>query len=116
MASDQVQIKDLTTGTPTGSDYIVFQEASGDERVLKATKTSFVGALTWVSEEEPSDDGDQTNFTLAHTPASGTFKLFRGGARQQGGGVDYTLTETALVLTSALATGEVLIADYGYQA
>lgn len=71
---------------------------------------------TPVSEEVPTDSGDHTNFTIAHTPIAGTFKLYRGGARQQSVGVtpDYTLTGTALVLVTPLATGEVLFCDYNY--
>lgn len=73
---------------------------------------------TKVSEEVPTNSGDNTNFTIAHTPTSGTFRLYRGGARQQSIGAtpDYTLTGTALVLTIPLdvANGEALFADYEY--
>lgn len=78
--------------------------------------TAAVG--TPVSEEIPTDSGDHTNFTLAHTPIAGTFKLYRGGSRQQSVGVtpDYTRVGTALALTTILdsADGEVLFCDYSY--
>lgn len=73
---------------------------------------------TKVTEELPTNSGDNTNFTIAHTPTSGTFRLYRGGARQQSIGAtpDFTLTGTALVLTIPLdvANGEQLFADYEY--
>lgn len=73
---------------------------------------------TLVTEEVPTDSGDHINFTIAHTPLAGTFKLYRGGARQASVGTspDYTLTGTALVLGTALDTvdGEKLFADYAY--
>lgn len=73
---------------------------------------------TAVSEEIPTDTGDHTNFTIAHTPLSGTFALFRGGAKQASIGTspDYSRTGTALALTIPLdvADGEVLICAYRY--
>lgn len=73
---------------------------------------------TAVDQEVPTDSGDHTNFTIAHSPISGTFKLYRGGTRQASIGVtpDYTLTGTALVLAVALdtANGEQLFCDYSY--
>ena len=70
---------------------------------------------TPIYEEVPTDSGDHINFTIAHTPATGTFRLYRGGTRQRAA-VDYVRTGTALVLTTALdtANGEEIIADYNY--
>jgi hypothetical protein len=76
------------------------------------------GTGTIVDQEVPTDSGDHTNFTIAHTPIAGTFHLYRGGAKQQSVGLtpDYTLTGTALALTTALNTtqGEQLVCDYSY--
>lgn len=70
---------------------------------------------TAVYEEVPTDSGDHTNFTLAHAPITGTLRVYRGGNRQQNGvGKDYTYAGTALTLTNALSTGELLIVDYEY--
>lgn len=71
---------------------------------------------TLVSEEVPTNSGDDLNFTLAHTPTSGTLRVYRGGARQQSIGVtpDYSLSGTTLTLVTALASGEVLMVDYSY--
>lgn len=63
--------------------------------------------------EVPSGSG--TSFTLAHTPLSGTLRLYRGGARQQSGaGNDYTITGAAITLSTSLSVGEILLADYNY--
>lgn len=73
---------------------------------------------TQVSEEVPVNSGDDINFTVEHTPTAGTFRLYRGGARQASIGAtpDYSLTGTALVLGTALntAAGELLFCDYEY--
>lgn len=84
--------------------------------VVEVTITGAPSAGTVVSEETPTDSGDHLNFTLAHTPIDGTFRLYRGGARQQSIGLtpDFTRVTTAVTLTTALATGEVLFADYNY--
>lgn len=50
MANDHVEIKDLTQGTPGDSDWAFFQEASGDQRVLKTPKSELKG--------EKGDKGD----------------------------------------------------------
>ena len=76
------------------------------------------GGGTVVSEEAPTDSGDHLNFTLAHTPLAGTFRLYRGGSRQMSIGAtpDFTRTGTALALIIALdtANGEVLLCEYEY--
>lgn len=87
---------------------------TGDQMNVQVTSTGASGG-TIVDAETPTDSGDHTNFTIAHTPNAGTFKLYRGGARQLSG-TDYTLTGTALVLTTPLdaADGEIIIVDYTY--
>lgn len=70
-----------------------------------------INAASIISEEVPTGSG--TNFTLAHTPLTGTLKLYRGGARQQAE-VDYTLSGANITLAVALSSGEVLLADYNY--
>lgn len=84
----------------------ITQDADGTTNIAIAGGTP-------VYEEIPTNSGDSLNFTLANTPATGTFRLFRGGARQQAT-VDYTLTVAALVITPVLASGESLLADYNY--
>lgn len=73
---------------------------------------------TNVSEEIPTDSGDHTNFTIAHTPLTGTFNLYRGGAKQASIGVtpDFSRTGTALTLTYPLdvMNGEMLLCAYSY--
>ena len=108
------KISQLVSLSPVGtSDLVpVVDSISGETRHV--TVDDLRGIIpTIVSEEVPADSGDHINFTIAHTPTTGSFRLFRGGARQQSGG-DYTLTGTALVLTSALADGEILLADYSH--
>ncbi len=69
------------------------------------------GGNTSVYEEAPTDSGDQTNFTLAHTPVASTLRLYRGGARLQYG-IDYTLAAATITLVNILISGEILLADY----
>lgn len=68
---------------------------------------------TVVNEEVVSFSG--TSGTLAHTPITGTLKLFRGGARLQSGtGNDYTLSGADITLASVASAGEIFLADYQY--
>lgn len=70
------------------------------------------GASTDVFGEVVSVTG--TSFTLAHTPVSGTVRLYRGGAYQQVGiGNDYTLSGATGTLAVG-TNGEVFMADYKY--
>lgn len=64
--------------------------------------------------EDLTDQGPGTSFTLAHTPLSGTVRLFRGGAYQSATNGDYSITGATITLANALADGEVLVADYSY--
>jgi hypothetical protein len=105
------KISQLDPLSPVGtSDLVpVVDSISGETRHV--TIDDLRGSV--VSEEVPLDSGDHINFTIAHTPTTGSFRLFRGGARQQSIG-DYLLTGAALVLSVALADGEVLLADYSH--
>ena len=107
------KISQLVSLSPVGtSDLVpVVDSISGETRHV--TVDELRNGVVLVSEELPVDSGDHINFTIAHTPATGSFRLFRGGARQQNIG-DYALTGIALVLTSALADGEILLADYSH--
>lgn len=69
------------------------------------------GATTKVWGETPTGSG--TTFTLAHTPATGTLRVHRGGARQKVT-TDYTLSGTTLTLLVTLDAAEVLMVDYEY--
>lgn len=86
--------------------------------VVTVTLTAGASSGTLVSEETPTNSGDDLNFTLANTPDTGTLRVFRGGARQQSIGAtpDYALSGTTLTLTTALnsAAGEVLMVEYTY--
>lgn len=72
------------------------------------------GGGTPVWGEDLTPQGAGTAFTLAHTPVAGTVRLFRGGAYQSVVNGDYSITGDAITLTSALKSGEVLVADYSY--
>lgn len=75
---------------------------------------SVVGATgTAVYGEVPT--GSATAFAIAHTPVSGTVRLYRGGSRQQvGAGNDYTISGKNITLLNSLSSGEVLLADYNF--
>ena len=69
------------------------------------------GGGTTINEESVTFSG--VTGTLAHTPLTGTLKLYRGGARQQRG-VDYTLSGATITLSIASVSGETFLADYQY--
>lgn len=80
---------------PTGK-WIPFTPVSGNTKVWSETPT-----------------GSGTSFTLAHTPVTGTLRVYRGGARQKLT-TDYTLSGTTLTLLVTLDAAEILIVDYEY--
>lgn len=71
-----------------------------------------IGIEVW--EENLTPQGPGTAFTLAHTPKTGTVRLYRGGSRQALVATDYSIVGSAITLTVSLAAGEVLIADYKF--
>lgn len=64
--------------------------------------------------EDAAASGSGTAFTLLFTPITGSVQLYRGGGRISVANGDYTITATAITLTTALrkTDGETLIADY----
>lgn len=102
-----------------GSSELRFKNLFLSGNLSDGTNTTTIANLithavrTPVAEESPTDSGDHLNFTILHTPSTGTFKLFRNGVRQQTT-TDFTLTGADLVLIVALATGEVLFCDYEF--
>lgn len=61
--------------------------------------------------------GPASTCTLAHTPTSaGIVRAYRGGGRQDQGGVspDYSMSTNIATLSPALASGEVILFDYTY--
>jgi hypothetical protein len=89
------------TGTGTsGSPYVINSSGGGGTAVYNETETVA---------------GSGTTFTLAHTPVTGTVRLYRGGSRQQLG-VDYTMSGGTGTFTPAADPSgtEVFIADYIY--
>jgi hypothetical protein len=71
--------------------------------------------LTNVYSETPSGtvNGSNTDFTLAHTPSSGTLALYLNGARQKLTD-DYTLVGAVITFLSAPLTNSLILADYAY--
>jgi hypothetical protein len=57
--------------------------------------------------------GSGTSWTLAHTPVSGTLRLYGAGQRLVGGGFDYTLSGTGITTVNSYNAGQIR-ADYNY--
>lgn len=96
-----MRIKDSATVTVTRNS----------DGTYALTASASVGNQIWG--ETPTGSG--TSFLLAHTPQSGTLRLYRGGARQQAGmGNDYTLTGATITLAVTPEPAEILLADYSY--
>lgn len=68
---------------------------------------------SWVFNEAPSGsvNGSNTTFTTSGTPAG--LILSKNGVVMKPGGADYTLSGSTITMTSAPATGAVLLATYG---
>ena len=107
-----IQIREAGTIKDKAARYLNFTGAT-ITRAADGVVTIAVAGGTKVHQEIPVNSGDSINFTIAHTPLTGTDKVIRGGTEQQAG-VDYVLTATALVLTIVLAAGESLWINYEY--
>lgn len=57
--------------------------------------------------------GPDTTITLAHTPISGTVKMYRGGARQDPA-TDYSIAGAVVTPTNPIVANEVVLFDYNY--
>jgi len=94
------------------ADKILAINSTGDGIVLlDNTMGSGVGTNR-VDNEAPAGAINNVNlvFTLAHTPAAGTFKLYINGARR----TDYTLVGTTLTLAVAPGFAGEVLCDYFY--
>ena len=67
----------------------------------------------FIDDETPSGtkNGVNTTFTLAHTPMTGTLKIYRGGIRQRLT-EDYTLSNKTITFIVAPAANEIILCDY----
>ncbi len=73
------------------------------------------GAGTDVSGEDVSSQAPGTTFTLAHTPVTGSVKVFRGGNRQNPGALnDYTISGKIITFNTTVSLGEIILIDYVY--
>jgi len=93
-------------------------ELAGDITVEFVLSSKFLAAIPpptvdFVADEIPGGaiDGFNTAFTLAFTPSI-FVGLYLNGQKMVGGGEDYTLTGTAIVMVFAPTIGEFLRADY----
>jgi hypothetical protein len=74
-----------------------------------------LSTANFVTEETPSGsiNGSNTYFTLANTPTTGTVKVYLNGIRlKSGAGNDYTMGTSAINMTTAPISGDVLLVDY----
>ncbi len=69
----------------------------------------------FVDNEVPSGsvNGSNNNFTVAHTPITGSVKVYRNGLRMKPT-VDYTITGATISFLETPLTGDLLLADYRY--
>lgn len=80
---------------------------------IAVTPAGSTGTPVWG--ENLTSQGPGTVYTLAHTPVSGTVRVFKGGAYQQAGaGGDYTLSGATITFNTATQDSEVILADYSY--
>lgn len=73
------------------------------------------GSNTVVLDENLITQGSGiVTYTLSHTPAANTLRLYRGGSRITVVNGDYTISGAIITLSSITQTGETLTADYEY--
>ena len=108
-----------TTASATGQ-WTSIPNCTGALQYATSTHTFSCGSVltgTFSDAETPSGtiNGSNTSFTLAHTPSPAAgLQLYKNGQQLIAGGADYTLATATITMTSAPATGDVLIAFYRY--
>jgi hypothetical protein len=105
------KMMDVLISNPANGDILSY-----DSALLKWKNIPSSSTVTFADGETPGGtiDGVNVGFTLAHTPAAGSLKLFVNGQRMSAGGVDYTLSGTDITLVTAPPSGSILLADYRY--
>lgn len=81
------------------------------QKVISASGSS--GTPVW-GEILQTQSPTGTVFNLDFTPITGSVRVFRGGSYQSVGNGDYTISEGAITLSTALQNGETLTADYSH--
>jgi hypothetical protein len=113
----------VTTDSATGGWKTLADCAAGGLALTYNATTKAFGSIaviagTPVYEEVPTGDvdGENDDFTLAHTPAAGSLRLYKNGQRLIGGGADYTLATATITYTAGAipAAGDVHVAEYVY--
>ena len=119
-------VKEIQTGLPAGPqtiwgltdvDIAGIQPGQHLEwdgiKWIAVTPAGSSGTPVWG--EDLTSQGPGTVYTLAHTPVSGTVRVFRGGAYQQAGvSGDYTLSGSTITFSVSTQVGEIILCDYSY--
>lgn len=97
---------DLGSGTADSTTFL-----AGD--LQWRTVTGGVGSGDFVFNEVPSGtiDGSNTDFTLAHTPVSGTVRVYLNGLRQKPTD-DYTISSDTISFVDAPFVDDTILVDY----
>lgn len=110
--TDRLKIAELTQKV---EDLTALLKISPQQNARTGNGYNFFGAVRtrYVDDETPQGviDGNNTVFTLRKSPATGSLKLYRGGARQRVT-EDYTLSGYTITFVIAPEVGEILLADY----
>lgn len=85
---------------------------------VNANETTLGGKAatsSFVENEVPGGavNGINVNYSISFTPVSeASVKIYKNGMRQKGGGVDYSVSGTTIVMATAPETGDLLLVDY----
>jgi hypothetical protein len=114
-AADQVIV---TTASQTASWAAMPNCTAGALQYATSTHTFTCGTVltgTFADGEVPTGtiNGANTSFTLAHTPnPAGSLELIKNGQTLVPGGADFSLATATITMTTAPATGDILVSYY----
>lgn len=119
MADQKIsELTELTT--PADEDLLAIVDDPGGSPVTKKITFSNLKANVdsyehWIMGETPTGDvdGSNTAYDTANNYISGKIEVFRDGQRMEGGGADYTETDSnTITFTTAPTTGSVITVNY----
>lgn len=107
------QLVDILIGSDLADGHAIVWDATNNR--WKNGEVSGTSTINFADSETPTGDidGANTDFVLAHTPATGSLKVYLNGMRMSLA-EDYTLATATITFLIAPGSGSIITCDYRY--